>query len=659
MFSISRQGINLLCEAAFQGNEAQVRDLLKAGVSPNAPPDMKHTPLTLAAQKGHLSILKLLLNKGADKDQMNQEGYTAVYIASSYNQPSCLQELIAHDADCNATKPGNATPLYQAAAKGHVQCLQLLIKAHVDVDTQFNGISAISMAAQENEVKCLRLLLAAQAKFKPENSEEPSAPLYIAIQYDNSDCLRLFIEAGADCRGNSMQLTPLKHAINHGSLACVKMLLDADVPVEIADILGGMTALHYAAIHGNPLIMQALIEKGVELDVASIHGHTPLYIAQKCEHQKCVDLLLAAGANNHVSPTAVLFNAIDEGNLEIVLKMLPEVDVKNLPLADYAVSCNQPQCLAAVVNAGTDVNMKDPNGISPVYQAAIHNYHECLEILVAAKADLAAGYQDISPLYVAAQKGHVESLKLLIGAQANLELGAPSGTTPLYKAAVNGHLTCVELLIAAGANINVEIEGCTPVYMTASNNHVSCLRALLAAGASPECLNYSTPPLFRAAALGHDQCVELLIKAGANLDSKYTDTTPLWRAAFNGHYSCVKMLLKAGANKNCLNDDSFGAAWAAKTQGHQACFELIRDFENSGVSIIQRKNINVMIVPESQLGSSTRWEIPRNSQSVATTLSTGELVGAPADQRQNFPKITAGSITIIASDFGKIQQDVD
>lgn len=205
--------------------------------------------------------------------------------------------------------------------------------------------------------------------------------------------------------------------------------------------------------------------------------------------------------------------------------------------------------------------------------------------------------------------------------------------------------------------MNVEIQGCTPVYMATSGNHVRCLQLLLKAGASPECLNYSTPPLFRAAALGNEQCDALLIRAKANLETKFQDMTAVWRGAFNGHLSCVKLLLQAGANRNHLNERGFSAAWAAKSQGYEECFEYIRDFEDGEASYILHENISVTVIPPDSFSAiaQNRNIHFQNRFGQDVTLSAGELLGVSTNQQQNYPQITAGSITIITSDVKMIQ----
>lgn len=56
-----------LMEATRKGDLAQVQDLLEKGADVNTRDEYGWTPLTLAAEKGHLEIVKLLITHGANE----------------------------------------------------------------------------------------------------------------------------------------------------------------------------------------------------------------------------------------------------------------------------------------------------------------------------------------------------------------------------------------------------------------------------------------------------------------------------------------------------------------------------------------------------------------------------------------------------------------
>ena len=61
-----------------------------------------------------------------------------------------------------------------------------------------------------------------------------------------------------------------------------------------------------------------------------------------------------------------------------------------------------------------------------------------------------------TPLHPAAMMGHKETVELLIAKGADVKTAGER--TPLHLAAFNGHKEIIELLIAAGADVNVKME---------------------------------------------------------------------------------------------------------------------------------------------------------------------------------------------------------
>jgi len=83
------------------------------------------------------------------------------------------------------------------------------------------------------------------------------------------------------------------------------------------------------------------------------------------------------------------------------------------------------------LDAGTDVNAKDENGVTPLHQAAFYGQKEVVELLIAKGADVNAKEED--------------------------------GWTPLHFAAMEGHTKVAELLITAGADVNAKFYDETPL----------------------------------------------------------------------------------------------------------------------------------------------------------------------------------------------------
>lgn len=70
----------------------------------------------------------------------------------------------------------------------------------------------------------------------------------------------------------------------------------------------GNTALHIASLAGQELIVIILVENGANVNVQSLNGFTPLYMAAQENHESVVRYLLAHGANQALA-TEVYFSS--------------------------------------------------------------------------------------------------------------------------------------------------------------------------------------------------------------------------------------------------------------------------------------------------------------------------------------------------------------
>lgn len=84
---------------------------------------------------------------------------------------------------------------------------------------------------------------------------------------------------------------------------------------------------------------------------------------------------------------------------------------------------------------GAPVGCVDENGWTPLHWAAFKPSMDCLAILLAAEADPNVRNLDgESPLHVAAKLGHIEAQRALIKAGADMKLPNKAGLTPVELA---------------------------------------------------------------------------------------------------------------------------------------------------------------------------------------------------------------------------------
>ncbi len=136
-----------ILNAAEDGDAAKIRELVAAGVDPDASYLADgQTPLHRAAREGQLEAMKALLELGADPNRGDNYGSTALHhaVCGDYRKHwdtgapyhEAARVLVEHSANVNAAKERGVTPLHLAAARNDVQTAKLLLAHGADVNAK-------------------------------------------------------------------------------------------------------------------------------------------------------------------------------------------------------------------------------------------------------------------------------------------------------------------------------------------------------------------------------------------------------------------------------------------------------------------------------------------------------------------------------------------
>jgi hypothetical protein len=143
-----------LYNAASVGNIALVKQFIGEGADVNAICEVgpvKVSSLYIAAQNGHLEVVKLLLEAGATVDaELNTDGATALYIASLNGHTEIVEILINFGANVNVDVK-QYTPLYVTVYNRNLPISSLLIKAGAKIYLDGDRLSPLSIAASYND----------------------------------------------------------------------------------------------------------------------------------------------------------------------------------------------------------------------------------------------------------------------------------------------------------------------------------------------------------------------------------------------------------------------------------------------------------------------------------------------------------------------------
>ncbi|CAG8499238.1 3671_t:CDS:2 [Paraglomus occultum] len=198
-------------EAAAAGNLHRVRQLLQrqdagANLSPfmlanEATPSSGLTPLHYAASRGHLPVVKLLVdNAGAIVDLEDQTGETALHKASLAGFPAVVAFLLRRNAHVERQDSDGWTALHNACAQGYITIVQYLLE-HTDADVNVQshkGHTPLMNASSKGHIEVVEYLLGRGADPLLKNSIGEAAYDVAAVSQEIYIC-ELLEKAERDC----------------------------------------------------------------------------------------------------------------------------------------------------------------------------------------------------------------------------------------------------------------------------------------------------------------------------------------------------------------------------------------------------------------------------------------------------------------------------
>jgi ankyrin repeat protein len=117
----------LLHDAALKGHLPLVKLLLEKGADPKRRNGAGATPLHDAALAGHAVVARLLPERGAPlNDRETETGATPLHLAASWGRTAVVEALMEMGADPGVPNKAGQTPLAAARANGHSEAAALL-----------------------------------------------------------------------------------------------------------------------------------------------------------------------------------------------------------------------------------------------------------------------------------------------------------------------------------------------------------------------------------------------------------------------------------------------------------------------------------------------------------------------------------------------------
>ncbi|KAH7160965.1 ankyrin repeat-containing domain protein [Dactylonectria macrodidyma] len=447
---------------------------------------IEHHPLIMSSKRGHVAMVRALLNAGAPVDVTGQQmawcagfddEYTSPLTIAIHSKHADVVELLL-DSGANVDKTVNSgcSALMLAAKYGDRHVVRLLIERNAKVDyTSFHHWTALALAAREEHADIVQDLLSAGAK--------PDIPNALSAACENSGngcVVELLLQA--------VLATEDPEPVINAAFAKVVSKGDAKMICLLLEYIPATTKrfIQCCSIGSEPAV-STLLEQGMSPNQPDDDGEHPLHTAAIHHQSSVVQILLDQGAdveyvnNKYGTPLSAALWACAASRLRACSELVPEAH--SLPSAwtqlrawsidaDFAPppieSESLDRCEATVdvlLNSGADPNQETIEHGPPLHPACLTGSKTLVQKLLDKGANVnVTGGTLVHALFAALVVRESDIVTLLLEHAADTRLVHSTFGTPLHYAAKLSETDSVRALLKHGADENaLDANGKLPV----------------------------------------------------------------------------------------------------------------------------------------------------------------------------------------------------
>ncbi|OBT89651.1 hypothetical protein VE02_01795 [Pseudogymnoascus sp. 03VT05] len=467
------------------------------------------SPLIIAVEGGHSDMVSFLLSKGVDPNFQNQDQETPIFLAALRGDLVTVNVLLSDSRvrfDLEKTNKAGVTPLLAAACYGHLPVVKSLTKHAIEHDLKAmikqkdqHSFSPLSAAVFNGHPGVVDFLFKCEEYDPMEHRNNKGSLLILSLISTNKEVIKMILSRRSelDVPDKSKGRTPLLWAAYLGDEDTIKFLLFECTIVRNATDFKDSTAIYLAARNGHELALKLLLENGIgDINAPeSEMGSTPLIVAAKNGHSNIVALLLQQEGiqvnqqDNH-GCTAFLW-AVREGHEFLVRKLSEDSrvecrvhDSKRRSALSWASEKGYSRIVQMLINLDLrEINDVDIYGSNPLWFAASCGWIYILENLLmqGSSSTVASGPHRRTPLMQACNEGHFSVVERLCQEKdPGIHLKDLYGYTALSLAAKGGHEQIVIYLLNNGADPNTQATKSkrTPLMEAAMVGSLKVFRAL-------------------------------------------------------------------------------------------------------------------------------------------------------------------------------------
>lgn len=283
------------------------------------------------------------------------------------------------------------------------------------------------------------------------------------------------------------------------------------------------------------------------------------------------DIFLVSHFNHQAYGDYAIHMAVSFGHIAIVQIYL-----------DLLYSMSQP---SAIFNKedmiGFDINLRNGQGITPLYIASQYGFIELIELFLQQGADVNIPcHRGTTPLFAASSVGFADVVEYLLNHKADLHVADVDGTTAFHMACQNNHVDVVKKLLSFAKTLDVDQpkrNGNTALHIASIRGNIDIVRILLDHKVEVNVRNkHNVTPLIMAAQEGHLDIIHLLLNHGAEVNQQTNKgTTALFAASAFGHTPVVRLLISHGADAGITTEDGFSPIAVAYQEGYDDIRDLL------------------------------------------------------------------------------------
>ena len=214
------------------------------------------TPLIIAARDGKLDFVKVLLRYEANIEARGTikidgkivDGCTALWVAADNGHLAVVRHLIEQNAEVDARTSTNSTPLRAATFSGHLDIVRCLVEngAQVNARNIFHLATPLMVACYNDRIDVASYLVENGADIHLEDRIGNTA-LHDAARRGHVELVGKLLAVGAEQKQNHKCLTPLLAASNDCKIEMVEYLVTRpectkEQRVEALELLGATIA---------------------------------------------------------------------------------------------------------------------------------------------------------------------------------------------------------------------------------------------------------------------------------------------------------------------------------------------------------------------------------------------------------------------------------